>query len=341
VKLPRSLIVIPPLLFLSAPVLAQAERVETFRGACEPSGAVALDDGKLLVANDEDNVLRIYSPGQQEPAKAVGGDVNAALGLDAAKEDDKVDFEAATRIGGRSFFVGSHSRSKKGKRRPSREMFISVSVDETPKEPKISVSKPATLIEALAALDAIKASIALDNATHEDLAAEAEGLNIEGLAEGLDGESALIGLRNPLSSDGKAIVVPLLNPDEVVDDHDPPELGDPLLVDLGGRGIRSLERSPGTGGYLIVAGPRQTSGTFALYSWTGIAADAPRPMDKANELLSSLEGFHPEALIVDPAGKQARLLSDDGDLKQPDGTICQNLPDHDSQHFRSVEIDIP
>lgn len=340
-KLPRSLIVIPPLLFLSAPVAAQAETVETFRGACEPSGAVALNSGKFLVANDEDNVLRIYSPGQQDPAVAAGADVNGALGLDADDEDEKVDFEAATRIGGRSFFVGSHSRSKKGKRRPSREMFISVSVDETPEKPEISVSKPATLIEALAALDTIKASIALDSATHEELAAEAEGLNIEGLAEGLDGKSALIGLRNPLSSDGKAIVVPLLNPDEVVDDHDPPELGTPLFVDLGGRGIRSLERSPGTGGYLIVAGPRQTSGTFALYSWTGEAGDAPEPMDKANALLSSLDEFHPETLIVDPEGKHARLLSDDGDLAEANGTICQDLPDRNSQHFRSLEIDIP
>jgi hypothetical protein len=34
-------------------------------------------------------------------------------------------------------------------------------------------------------------------------------LNIEGLAAGSDGTSLLIGLRNPLTQDGHAIVVPL------------------------------------------------------------------------------------------------------------------------------------
>lgn len=339
-KLPRSLIFIPTLLFISSGA-AQAGTVETYRGACEPSGALGLSDGKFLVANDEDNILRVYSPGAPEPVAVTGGDVNGALGLNPADEDEKIDFEAATRIGGRSFFVGSHSRSKKGKRRPSRELFISVSVDETQEKPAISVSKPATLIEALAQIDAIKASIALDRATHEELAAEAEGLNIEGLAEGLDGKSALIGLRNPLTSDGKAIVVPLLNPAQVIDDQKAPELGAPLFVDLGGRGIRSLERSPGTDGYLIVAGPRQTAGKFSLYSWSGLASDAPQPMDKANELLSSLEEFHPEALVVEDAGSRVRLFSDDGDLPDASGTICQDLPGPDSQHFRSVEIDVP
>lgn len=340
-RLQNSLLVVPPLLLILAAGAGKAETVETYKGACEPSGALGLSDGKFLVANDEDNVLRVYSQGSPEPVPAADGDISGALGLDSGDEDEKIDLEAAARVGGRSFFVGSHSRDKKRKRRPSRELFISVSVEDTAQKPKIAVSKPATLMEALAEVDAIKASIALDDLKHEALAAEAEGLSIEGLAEGLDGKSALIGLRSPLSSDGKAMVVPLLNPAGVVDDKDAPELGTPLFVDLGGRGIRSLERSPGTGGYLIVAGPRQTEGEFALYSWSGLAGDAAQPMDKANEFLSSQEKFHPEAMLVDASGSRVRLFSNDGDLPDPSGTTCRELPDPDSQHFRNVEIDVP
>jgi len=252
-----------------------------------------------------------------------------------------VDFEAAARIGGRSFLIGSHSRSKKGNRRPSRETFLSLAVTGEPDALQVSVSKPATLLSSLALIEALKNSIALDDKKHEPLAPEVEGLNIEGLAEGLDGKSALIGMRNPLTDKGEAIVVPLLNPVELVDDQAAPELGDPHYLDLGRRGIRSMEHSPGTGGYLISAGPNQTSGTFALYTWSGVKGEAAKPMEAENALLSSLDRFQTEALYVDPTGGTIRLFSDDGDLTDASGIPCQERTDPAAQHFRSVVLSLP
>ena len=173
------LTVVSASVLLSAAQAVEIGAIEIFSGACEPSGALALRggglDGGFLIANDEDNILRLYVPGTAKPIPATGADLNGPLGLDPADEDDKVDFEAAATIGDRNFLIGSHSRSNKGRRRLSRETFLSVSIAGPSDNPQLSVSKPATLIEALAKVDAIKKSIALDDVKHEQLAAEAMG----------------------------------------------------------------------------------------------------------------------------------------------------------------------
>ena len=75
-------------------------------------------------------------------------------------------------------------------------------------------------------------------------AAEAEGgFNIEGLASTPEG-ALLIGLRNPLRH-GRALLVPLLNPDEVIEGGRA-RFGAPVELDLQQRGIRrrQLAREP-------------------------------------------------------------------------------------------------
>ncbi len=52
--------------------------------------------------------------------------------------------------------------------------------------------------------------------------------------------------------------------------------GAPILLDLGGRGVRDLRRNA-TGDYLILAGPSGTGSDFRLYSWNGSPASAPVP----------------------------------------------------------------
>ena len=41
--------------------LVALSEVKFFRGACDASAALALDSDAILVADDEDNILRIYS----------------------------------------------------------------------------------------------------------------------------------------------------------------------------------------------------------------------------------------------------------------------------------------
>lgn len=352
---PRSLLLTAALLMSPTAWTAELGPVETFHGACEPSGAMPLKDGAMdsgfIVANDEDNILRIYLPGETQPTAVPSANVNGALGLDETDEDQKVDFEAAARVGDRTFLIGSHSRSGKGNRRPSRETFVSIVVAGQPEALQVSVSKPATLLEAIVgieeteetkeAIDALKKSIAIDNKKHPDLAAEVDGLNIEGLAQGPDGKSMLIGMRNPLTKQGAAIVIPFHNPQDAIDKQKTPDLGPPMVLDLGGRGIRSMEYSPATKSYLISAGPHQKTGNFALFTWSGVASQKPVPMDAANTLLSALDRFQTEAMFVDAAGNKVRLFSDDGDLPDASGTICQDLTDKTKQQFRSVVLTLP
>jgi hypothetical protein len=159
------------------------------------------------------------------------------------------------------------------------------------------------------------------------LAAEADGgLNIEGLAATPDGQ-LLIGFRNPLP-DGRALVVPLENPAEVVDGRRA-KLGDALELNLGRRGIRSLELIDGK--YLIVAGPTAEEGSFALYRWTGKRDDPAAPIESVD-----LGTLRPEALFAIPGSAKVQLLSDDGGVTNG-GVECKQLPAA-QQTFRSLVV---
>jgi hypothetical protein len=93
--------------------------VMNHEGVCEPSGAVALPEGTFgrmfVVAEDEHNILRVYRADRGGPPLPVpSGDLNKHLLLDPDEENDKADFEAATWLNGKAFWIGSHSRSGKG-----------------------------------------------------------------------------------------------------------------------------------------------------------------------------------------------------------------------------------
>ena len=69
---------------------------------------------------------------------------------------------------------------------------------------------------------------------------EEGGLNIESLAA--DGGKLWIGFRNPIGKDGKALMVPLLNPKGVIEKDGKARLGEPITLNLGGLGFRDMVR---------------------------------------------------------------------------------------------------
>jgi len=156
--------------------------------------------------------------------------------------------------------------------------------------------------------------------------------NIEGLASTPDGK-LLIGFRNPIPG-GKGIIVSLDNPKNVIL-GEKPELGNVFELTLKGRGIRSIEYSQQRGSYLIVAGPYNSIGAFALYSWSG------KPLEDAIPISQTFfSGFRPEAMFFYPSETAAvQFLSDDGD-DQVAGGDCKNAPVA-MRRFRSLSLDIP
>lgn len=133
-----------------------------------------------------------------------------------------------------------------------------------------------------------------------------------------------MGFRNPLREGkvengrlvgGKALLVTLLNPLEVIDSKEA-RFGNPIDLDLDGYGIRSIE-ARNKNEYLIVAGPyHENLGTAdqkreesRLYLWSGQQSDKPRWLEKIrlNDLNIEAAFFYPQD------GEQyVQLLSDDG-----------------------------
>ncbi|WEF35878.1 DUF3616 domain-containing protein [Pseudoduganella chitinolytica] len=139
----------------------------------------------------------------------------------------------------------------------------------------------------------------------------------------------LIGLRNPVPAAG-ALLLTLENPAEVVH-GERARFGPHVTLDLGGQGIRSIERHGDS--YFIVAGPPGKGKHFAVYRWSGRADERAQLLD-----VPQLAGLNPEALFFDPAGT-LHILSDDG-KDQPGGVKRKHLPPELRQFRRiSVELD--
>jgi len=98
-------------------------------------------------------------------------------------------------------------------------------------------------------------------------------LRLEGLAA-WHGDQLLLGLRDPIP-DGRALLVPLRNPDELAPGGGPARFAAPLKLDLGGLGVRSVERWDARELFLLVAGQEEED-LYAIYRWSGDPEEKPR-----------------------------------------------------------------
>jgi len=336
-----------------------------FHGASDASAAVAVGENMFVVADDENNILRVYETGK---AGQPVGSFDTTSFLDIEPDHPEADIEAATMVGRRIYWITSHGRNKDGKLRPNRYRFFATEMLVENRSAKLrpSGNPYETLVhELLKTPDARR--LGLDRATRfgeelkkkdrEKLAPKDDGLNIEGLCASANGGTLYIGLRNPRPKDkqggrAKAIVVPLCNPDRVIEKGEAPVFGEPMLWDLGGLGIRSMEYSQfHKTSFFIAGGPDEDKG-FALYRWSG-KPESPPELER--ELNLGKSKFSPEVLI--PFEKSGRLLmlSDDGSLLvkvagawecmegeyRKDGT-CQNkyLSNPSKKTFRGIWLEL-
>jgi len=351
------------LYFISGPTTfgGQAQEVLVFHGASDASAAVALNDDMFIVADDEDDVLRVY---RTDKGGAPVSSFNLKAFLKVEPEQPEADIEGATMIGRRIYWITSHGRNKEGKIRPSRYRFFATEVDVEGKKVSVSpVGRPCeTLVHELVKSE-IGRSIGLEKVTRfnvnlkkkdrEKLAPKKEGLNIEALCASADGRTIYIGFRNPRPAGGsnhkpRALIVPLENASEIIEEGKTPVFGESVLWDLQDLGIRSMEYSGFHKTYFVVAGgPDDEGSDFLLYCWSGVAKERPT-------LIRSLNlgtRFTPEALIPFAGSGRLLLLSDDGSIPvkvsgpqecakgqyRKDGT-CQNkyLLDSEKKTFRGI-----
>lgn len=299
----------------------------TYTHTCDASAAVALDLDRFVVANDEDNVLRIYSRSQPGPPAST---LNVTAFLQLTKKSAEADLEAAARVGNRIFWISSHGRMALGKATPDRQRFFATDIRTNDKETAlVPVGAPYKHLLRDLIREPKLSRFNLARAVETD-PRKSGALNIEGLAATPEGH-LLIGFRTPIPQ-GKALLVPLLNPNAVLEGRTA-SFGEAILLDLNGLGIRSLDYHQGR--YWIIAGHYDNKTPARLYTWT--VGDAKPQWLKA----INLTGFNPEAMII--PGKsgagQFHIISDDGGVSIG-GKDCKDLKDPNQKRFRSYPVTI-
>jgi len=286
--------------------IAPAQEITTYTGICEPSGGAFVDATRFVVASDESNVLRIYERGFP--------DILASVDLTGFLMHEKSDLEGAALGDGMIYWTASQSfssKSKDGKRMVIFATTISNTDAETPLVPMGVVRED--LKDELVAMSGTAAA----------------EINIEGLAAGADG-SLYFGFRNLV--DREAPVVHLKNTAAVLSDASVlPIFGQTTLLNLGGRGIRSLERIGDR--YMVVAGPSGDSDSlgFALYWWDGNNEGEVQIWDN----LPPLGDIDPEVAVLSRDGTFIQIVSDDGD-RCPKSELED--PASSDRHFQSLDV---
>jgi hypothetical protein len=305
---------------------ARLVQPQVYVGMCDASAGVAIQSNLFLVANDEDNVLRLYRSDQPgPPAKTF--DMNGFLELTGKSQE--ADLEGAAMLGHRVFWIGSHGRNKDGKPRPNRCRLFATDVSFSNAEVNLTpVGRPCkSLLEDLNR-DARFKEFHLSEAAIK-APKERDALNIEGLAATPQGH-LLIGFRNPTPGDA-ALVIPLLNPNEVIDGQ-AARFDAAIKLDLDGLGIRDLAFDGKT--YFIIGGEWHSGGDFQLYRWAGPGA-SPKRIKVAH-----LNRYSPEAIVLYPSPESShrfQILSDDG-TRPVEGVSCKELSDPEHQTFRSCWV---
>lgn len=294
----------------------------SFVGACDASGAVPIDERHFAVADDEDNVIRVYD------ALSGGKPVlhtNLSKQIALAKKGE-ADIEAATALNGRAYWLSSHARNARGELDPNRSLLITTDLPTLDAHLEVRGRVYRRLLDDLEQSPALRR---YDLARAAALPPKEPGaLNLEGLTATPEG-ALLIGFRSPIFA-GQALLVPLLNP-EAADGDGPLRFGDPIELDLGGLGVRSL--SYWRGRYLIAAGPAEGHGPHRLFGWRGPGSRA--------ELLAEAPFAHasPEAFFTAENNAEILVLSDDGN-RVVRGKPCKKAHKH-HKRFRGVWLRLP
>jgi hypothetical protein len=315
-------------------------------GVSDASTAIPIDADWMFVGDDENQSLRIYSR-THSGGPVAAKEFSSLLGLvdfyepdtPRAGEPKEVDIEASTRVGNRIYWLGSHSHSADLVERTNRARLFGTD---------ISGSGTNAQLKFLAHYDFLKLDLlAWDagnlhgkGADYYGLAASAatnvnpkapdgSGFNIEGLcmAPGPNNTTnAYLAFRAPLVPPGseptnrtKALLLPVLNFGKLATQRLGPgsaRFGPPIELNLGGRGVRSIEGVGGTN-YLLIAGPPGAGdhlpppGDFRCFTWTG------HPIDQPQERSADLTGLNPEGIVEVPPGvwtptNQFQIISDNG-----------------------------
>lgn len=303
-------------------------------GISDASAAVAIDNDYVFVADDETNKLRLYSRNES------GQNVYNFDITSGAAASEEMDLEGGTKAssnynsGNRIYWIGSLGNSKSGKSKPDRNRIVATDISGTGASTTMSVKSYSTKMRA--------ALITWGDANTWDFTTSAstsklmipkriDGFNIEGLSLTHAGNAAYIGFRapcvpvkgtTPSASNRKyAILAPVTNFEAMMNvsgnSSVAPVIGEPVLFDLAGLGIRSIERV-GTSQYIIVAGLFEGGGTPVVYLWDGVVP--------ANSGLTPISTTSASLVKLDLDLTDLVQSTTDGTVEgHPEGMFCEKI----------------
>lgn len=296
--------------------------------ASDASAVVSAGPRHMLVADDEDQTIRLYERYRSGGPLATF-ELNSYLNLTNINDGvpREVDIEAAAVVGPRVYWIGSHGNSRLGEARPNRRRIFSTDRYGQGVKTKLKfIGHYEGFREDLLNWDRNGAHGFGENYlgfSASSRAADAggiepkriDGFNIEALAMQPGSKEAMyVGFRAPLvpAHDRRyALVIPVSNMASMVDNSAPvgsAQFGAPVFLDLEGRGIRSMARK-GSNTYVIVAGPQKSSidpaNDFKIYTWSGQPDSPPRACEvdlTEAGLLGAIEG-----VLDTPNGEDASV----------------------------------
>jgi len=315
--------------------------VTKYQGAVDCSAAVSSGTGYFVTATDEDNVLRLYSTTDGAKVKKL---LPLDFGFPLSKKGKvrEYDLEGAARIGDLIYWIGSHGRNSDGEVCEERQVVFATKLGASGENTTLELVDGGPYKDLLSNFktDVALAELRLGDAVGEKKPDPAKApkepgaINVESLCA--DHERLLIGFRNPQIG-GKALIIPLLNPEAVARGRESVKFDKPILFDLGGLGIRDMVHWGD--GFLIIAGDIKDGFDAAaepsrLCRWKG------GEQDKPTDLNIDFRDLNPEAIVVFGEGPDARvlLLSDDGKMLV-DG-IPNNKHPPAEQFFRGVWLQV-
>ena len=276
-------------------------------GIYEPSAVQQLEDGRILVVEDEASravsVLTIADDATLVGNKATDLRLMRSLG-------GQLDDLEGLSIDGNGFIyaITSHSRKKDKERVPTREQLLRFRIEGNQ---VIDISRYTSLADDLQNSKTLKDAI--EGLTGEPF--EFSELNIEGINYYRQADQLMIGLRSPKVK-GDSMIIVIENPAELFAGDAPPQFGSPILLDLKGGGIRALSYDPVLDSFLIVNEIEDSEGDriSQLWAWSGNVDDEPEMLSLPGLInLNNVESidsivFRGEPLLL--------LLSDEGSEKK-------------------------
>lgn len=249
---------------------------QQFSSIYEPSAALSLNNGNILIAEDESakpfTIIRLTHDGGalEVPLPGFSGAIDDIEGL-------------AGDARGNLFAVTSHSRTQKGKKQLSRNKFIRFTMNNT------SIAQVQSLTGLRGAI--FKRYDVIDDAVSR----KSGSLNIEGLSYRREDGAIMFGLRTPVIKD-RAVIVLMENPEAAFDRNESVRLSKkPVFLDLDKGGIRAISFDDHLGGYIIISRREDKKNTeFKLWLWDGEKSSNPKRLKFKTKInIEGAEGITP------------------------------------------------